>query len=627
VEIVTEHEFLQRFLFAAGDYEIAAVSRLEGASRPLLILRVPRNDYDDARYVPQIDLSPLIKDDGDRPRVMSSIVRAGVRHPGIHDRDLRQLHRVARRERHVELFCDVNALTTGLMRQLVDSLGRRCCRVVVSSSSIDILHEYQSTQKKKEQENFLRRAEMSRCLTTLEGLRQEVAVHVHPLPPGTSAYMRREGTEPAPEESDFNFTYISEDRQMVAAFWHYLSTTNPRVPVHLVTTDSALARVCSAERVPFIFAKSPNEVWGREEIDRGTHATPESLWFDPFSLKLRSTCAHRILLELAFVFQELQVTVRRKAAGQGNAGGSSSNLLLLDKNFAISFDPRSHYPGQPPTIKVGDEAELRPVVRKKTSAKTKAVEVAAPIRRRLKLSLLPVVNAMPTRIGQSVSLAQFGPTDEDAHRQLAQIGQVTDLFEIVGDKIVGREGLGPFLRALQERNYVAVNAIFRKIDPYDEALHEAASGRVFPNSKAAGAVTGWAVVLGAAYKTSSNGTLFGLADVSEERFEQAVVQAHTQLGRTQRSVQLAPILDRVCSSLQLSPIRFEALLESTIGKRGLSDFETQRATSKLSIPKHPVIVAPTTAASSSYLRQFDPGRGLVIGSKVVGALVKRGSQQ
>lgn len=622
MDIVTENEFLQRFLFAAGEYEIAAVSRLEGTSRPLLVLRVPRDDYDDARHVPQIDLSPLTKDDGDRSRVMSSIVRAGVRHPGIHDRDLRQLHRVARRERQVELFCDLSALTTGLMRQLVDSLEGRCCRVVVSSSSIDILHEYQSALKKKEPENFLRRAEMSRCLTTLDNLRQEVAVHVHALPPGTSAYMRRVGAEPAQEESDFNFTYISEDRQMVAAFWHYLSTTSPRVPVHLVTTDSALARVCSAERVPFIFAKSPNEVWGREEIDRGAQAEPESLWFDPFSLRLRSTCAHRILLELVFVFQELLVTVRRGSAGPTSLDSGSQ---LLDKTFAMSFDHRKHYPGQPPTVKVGDEAELRPAVHKKTPAK-RAAEVVTPIRRRLKLSLLPVLNAMPTRIGQAVSLTQFGPTDEDAHRQLAQIGQVTDLFEVVGDKIVGREGLGPFLRALHQRDYIAVNTIFRKIDPYDEALREAASGRVFPSSIAAGAVTGWAIVLGAAYKTGSDGTLFGLADISEERFEQAVVQAHTQLGRAQRSVPLAPILDRVCSSLQLSPIRFEAILESMIGKRGLSDFETQRATSRSSIPKHPVIVAPTTAASSSYLRQFDPGRGLVIGNKVVGALVKRGSQ-
>lgn len=622
---VTEHEFLQQFLFAAGEYEVAAVSRLDETARPLLILRIPRDDYSDGRHVPQVDLSPLVKDDGDRFRVMSSIVRAGVRHPGIHDRDLRQLHRIARREHHVELFCDLNALTTGLIYQLVDSLGSRCCRIVVSSSSIDILHEYQNTQKKREQENFLRRNEMSRCLTTLEAIRQKVAVHVHPLPPGTTSYMRRVGAEPAQEESDFNLTYISEDRQMVAAFWHYLSTTNPRVPVHLVTTDFALARVCSAERVPFVFAKSPNEVWGREEIDRGLPPAPEPLWLDPFSLKLRSTSVHRILLELGFVFQELQITVRRRATRDGNDGGRG-DFLMLDRNFAISFDPRKHYPGQPPTIKIGEETELRPTRHTKSSAKKKPAEAAAPMRRRLKLSLLSVVNAMPTRIGQSVSLAQFEPKDEDSHRQLAQIGQVTGLFEVIDDKIVGRDGLGAFLRALLERDYVAVNAIFRKIDSYDEALADAASGRAFPSSNAGGAVTGWAIVLGAAYKTSSSGTLFGLADVSEERFEQAVVQAHTQLGRTQRSVPLAPILDRVCSSLQLSPIRFEALLEATIGKRGLSDFETQRAISKFPIPKHPVIVTPTTAASSSYLRQFDPGRGLVIGNKLVGALVRRGSQ-
>src|SRR5207249_2018378 len=176
-------------------------------------------------------------------------------------------HRVARREGHVELFSDLNALSTGLVRQLVSSLGRRCCRVVISSSSIDVLHEYQGNQKRADQDTFLRRAEMARCLATLEELRQEVAVHVHPLPPGATSYMRRTGAEPPLPDETAGITYVSEDRQMVAAFWHYLSTTNPRVPVRLVTADFSLARVCAAERVPFLFAKTPYEVWGREKID------------------------------------------------------------------------------------------------------------------------------------------------------------------------------------------------------------------------------------------------------------------------------------------------------------------------------------------------------------------------
>jgi hypothetical protein len=620
VDTVTEQEFLQRFLFAAGEYEVVAVSRSDANERrTLLVLRFPRDDYDDARHVPQADLSMLTDDSTDRRRVMKALVRAGIRHPGLADCDLRDLHRVARREGHVELFADLNALSTGLVRQLVDSLGRRCCRVVISSSSIDILHEYQGGQKKKDQATFLRRAEMARCLATLEELRREVAVHVHPLPPGATSYMRRAGAE-RPDSEDSGVTYISEDRQMVSAFWHYLSTTSPRVPVRLVTSDFSLARVCAAERVPFLFAKTPYEVWGREQLDQGQPAAPESLWFDPFALGLCSSSMHRILLELAYVYQLLHIVARPKSTihNTPNEGGQ-----FLSADFGLSFDGRTHLPGHAPTITIGDPGQMS--VSPKRSAK-KASEVTAPIRRKLKLSLTTLLNVLPTRAGQSVPLSNFEAKDEDAYRQLVQIGQATDLYAVIDDKIVGQSALDSFLGALHRRDYMAVNAVFRKIATYDEVLLEAASGKPFPSSTAAGAVTGWAVVLGAAYKTTANGTLYGLADLPEDRFEQAVLHAHTELGKGQRSVQLPPIMDRVCRSILLSPIRFEALLDATIGKRGLSDFEAQRARADFPIPKHPVIVAPTTASSSTYLRVFDPGRGLIIGNKLVGALVKRGSQ-
>lgn len=622
VDNLTEQEFLQRFLFAAGEYEVVAVSRSEANERrTLLVLRVPRDDYDDSRHVPEADLSMLTDDNADRRRVMKALVRAGIRHPGLADSDLRDLHRVARREGHVELFSDLNALSTGLVRQLVNSLGRRCCRVVISSSSIDILHEYQAGQKKKDQDTFLRRAEMARCLATLEELRRDVAVHVHPLPPGATSYMRRAGAEPPDSEDAAGVTYISEDRQMVSAFWHYLSTTNPRVPVRLVTSDFSLARVCAAERVPFLFAKTPYEVWGREQIDQAKPATPESLWFDPFALGLRSSSMHRILLELGYVYQLLHVVARPKSSTHTTPTGSSR---LLSSDFALSFDGRTHLPGHAPTIALGEPSQMS--VPPKRSAKKAAPEVATPIRRRLKLSLTTLLNVLPTRVGQSVPLSNFEAKDEDAFRQLVQIGQATDLYAVSDEKIIGQPGLEPFLAALQQRDYLAVNAVFRKIATYDEVLAEAALGKPFPSSASAGAVTGWAIVLGAAYKTTANGTLFGLADVPEDRFEQAVLHAHTELGKGLRSVQLPPIVDRVCRSISLSPIRFEALLDATIGKRALSDFEVQRARADIPIPKHPVIVAPTTASSSTYLRTFDPGRGLIIGNKLAGALVKRGSQ-
>jgi hypothetical protein len=316
----------------------------------------------------------------------------------------------------------------------------------------------------------------------------------------------------------------------------------------------------------------------------------------------------------------LHVIARPKSSTHNTPAGGGK---LLSADFVLSFDGRTHLPGHAPTITIGDPGQMS--VSPKRSAK-KAPEVAVPIRRRLKLSLTTLLNVLPTRVGQSIPLSNFEAKDEDAYRQLVQIGQATDLYTVTDDKIVGQPGLEPFLAALQRRDYIAVNAVFRKIATYDEILVEAASGKPFPSSATAGAVTGWAIVLGAAYKTTANGTLFGLADVPEDRFEQAVLHAHTELGKGQRSVQLPPIVDRVCRSILLSPVRFEALLDATIGKRGLIDFEAQRARSDFPIPKHPVIVAPTTASSSTYLRTFDPGRGLMIGNKLVGALVRRGSQ-
>gem|GEM_PF-4973600 len=591
--------------------------------RTLLVLRIPRTDEADVRHVPSVDVSSLVDvSQADRKRVMSALVRAGARHPGLEDGQLRQLHQTLRLEGYVELFCDLNALSTGLTQQLVQSLGNRC-RVVVSSSSIDILHEYQRRQEKKVASNFLRRAEMNRCLGVLEDLRRAVPVHVHPLPPGATFYMKRsEGDPGAGDESDDGgLTYVSEDRLMVAAFWHYISVTNPRVPVRLVTSDFSLARVCAAERVRFVFARSPYQVWWLEQMGEGTSAVPELVWLDPFAFELRACSAHQILWELCLVYQRLNIKVKPAAE---NAGQASSDSFLFTSDFGLSYDQRHHMPGDSPLVKISDPYDTSSFARvgKKTKVKTPAPLV--PARRNFKLSLQTVFSAVPTRTGQRIPLSQFKLTDDSA-RQFEQIGEITGLFQVEDSLwVVAAAGLEGFLNALRRRDYVAVNTPFKRLPAYADALEQAAAGKRFPSSKEGGATTGWAIVLGAAYKTNSEGVLYGLAEITEARFEQAVVRGHADVGTGQRAVPLPPIMDRVCRSLQLSPIRFEALLEATIGHRGLEQYEVQRAKISVPIPKHPVVVAPDTASPDSYLRTLDPGTGLIIGNKLVGVLVLRG---
>ncbi len=591
--------------------------------RTLLVLRIPRTDEADVRHVPSVDVSSLVDvSAADRKRVMSALVRAGARHPGLEDGQLRHLHQTLRQEGYVELFCDLNALSTGLTQQLVQSLGYRC-RVVVSSSSIDILHEYQRRQEKKVAANFLRRAEMNRCLGVLEDLRRTVPVHVHPLPPGATFYMKRsEGDSAVGEVSeDAGLTYVSEDRLMVAAFWHYISVTNPRVPVRLVTSDFSLARVCAAERVRFVFARSPYQVWWLEQMGEGASAVPELVWLDPFAFELRACSAHQILWELCLVYQRLNIRVKPAAEKDSEVGAES---FLLADDFGLSYDQKYHMPGDCPRVRLGEAYDLSsfPGVGKRVKGKA-PVSVVSP-RKNFKLSLQAVFSAVPTRTGQRIPLSQFRLTDDSA-RQFEQIGEVTGLFQVEDSRwVVAAAGLEGFLNALKRRDYVAVNTPFKKIPAYSEALAQAAAGKRFPSSKEAGATTGWAIVLGAAYKTHSEGVLYGLAEISEDRFEQAVVRGHADVGGGQRAVPLPPIMDRVCRSLQLSPIRFEALLEATIGRRGLEQYEVQRAKVDVPIPKHPVVVAPGTASPDSYLRPLDPGAGLVIGNKLVGVLVLRG---
>ena len=101
-----------------------------------------------------------------------------------------KLHRAALKDSHVELFADVNALKTGLLMHLITSLGRAVARVVISSSSIDVLHEYQSHYVA---EAKIQRAGMVRGLRTLERVRETTPVHIHQLEPGATRYFTRPG--------------------------------------------------------------------------------------------------------------------------------------------------------------------------------------------------------------------------------------------------------------------------------------------------------------------------------------------------------------------------------------------------------------------------------------------------
>ena len=600
----------------AGELRISAISETEQKQILLLSIRLPRADEIEYGHVPSIDLGGLGGEKGhDQKLVLSALVRSGVRHPGLSDLDLAAIHHVARSEGHLELFVDLNALTTGLAQQLVTSLRGRCARLVVPSSVIDVLHEYQRPLKKGAREPLLRRAELTRCLAMLEELRAVTPVHVHQLPPGTSSYMRRARSRSAPEgDASDEVTYVSEDRQLVGAFWHYMSTTSPRMPVRLVTSDFSLAHVCAAERVRFVFAPAPFEVW-RDQLAVPGSVKPEAAWLDPFSPSLQATTAQRILWELALVYQNLLVEV--DGDGQAATPASPEKPPLHDTDFALEYNAKAHLPGTAPTVSVGAPAsQKRPESRAGSSA-TKVTQ------RRIKLSLTSVFQVVPTRDGQTVPLSEFPSDSQDSLRQLELIGAATGLYEVESDVVSAGPRLNELLKALQARDYVKVNGIFRAVHSYDEVLELVAKGGKFPPSKKTGAMTGWAIILGAAYKTGA-GALFGLADVTEERFEQAVTRAHAALGGGNQAIPLNAVLDRVCRSAQISPIRFEALLAHTIGLRGLQQFEVQRATVRNGIPKHPVLVAPTSASPASYMRQMDPSKGLTIGNRTVSSLVRRG---
>jgi hypothetical protein len=628
--------FIRNFPFAEGRWEVRALAP-DGA-RTLLHFMLSSAEEQDLRRPPELSLVSSAKP-VDRERVIDAVVRAGVQHPGLRNEDLRDLHAAARASGYIELFADLNALKNGLVQHVVRSLGRLVGRVVVSSSTIDVLHEYQALARRRDDgsRRYLASWEMGRALQTLDALRSEVPVHIHQLPVGSARYVRRPMADPRPnhqgsardaratiadiasdqpvdgtEQEDSQLTFISEDRQMIGGYWDYATRTNPRLPFHLITSDFALAHVCAAERVPFLFARAPREVWRVDDVQRPTFHT---LWFDPFALAVRTCLAHTILWELCLVFGQL-------------------NVVSLDRGgdgFSLTYDPRDQVPGAGPEFKRADllsEEMIRAV--KKRSAKTSASRSGkseesgrgsekAPAK--LKLRMQTLVTVLPTDTTQRVPLKEL-QASEEVLRQFRQIGVQTGLFAVDGGDVIAGPRLSELLNRLRDLDYVGVNAIFEAQPSYRKVLDDVRGGNAFPSSNEAGAATGWAITLGAAYKSAS-GVVFGLAPVTEEQFERAVKRAHGELGSGQPAVGLADVLDRVCTALQMSPIRFEAMLNLCLGQRGLLQYEAQRASLQGTVPPHPLLVAPKTRMAKSYIETFEPAQGLRIGGKLVQSLVLR----
>ena len=601
---MNREDLVRDVVFTSGRYACEAV--LGGTVHPLLELEFDGNDEAQGRRLPRVHPANLAEPL--RSRVANALVRAGAAHPGLRPADLAMLHAAARRDRHIELFVDINALTQGLISQIARSLRGHVARIVVSSSTIDVLHEYQSFARRHHDGSgrILEAWELARGLRALCELHPPL--HVHQLAPGAARYFRRPRAEAASESKNApssehreEATYIAEDRQMVGAFWDYLSTDAPRIPIFLVTSDLSLAHVCSAERVPFVFARAPRE-------DSAILAAP-SLWFDPYALEFRFWLAQTLLWELVSVLGTLNV--RR-------VGGTDDPT----ESFSLTYDPRAHAPGHPEGVTRGLTVTPTPPATPRAGGAPKAARATVATDRTLKLSLTSIVPVLPTHPTQRRPISAFDPRDADSLRQLRQIGEATQLYREESEHIVAGPALTVLLKALEDLDYVAVNRIFRKVPGYDRAVQEAAEQGVFASGRKGGSSTGWAVTLGAAYKLQGE-VRFGLTDVSDESFERMVVRVHAELAVGERAVPMFRVLDRVCSELRISPIRFEALLQRGVGQRGLRDFEAQRATSTGRLPAHDVLVLPTTSASSSYIRRFVPGDGVTIGGKLVGSLVRR----
>jgi hypothetical protein len=618
---------------AAGAVPTKAAARppaVEVAQR-LLRFEVPVGDEPTTRRVPSSLEVPADLGRADAKLVYSALTRAGVQHLGLQAAQLVRLHQAVQRERHVELFADINALTTGLVSHLAMSLGPGLGRIVVSSSLIDVLHEYQSALKRKRPHDFRRKRELARALRMLDELRETVPVHIHQLPPGASRYFQRKGgvvpndhVEPRDDDDDVGEgTYVSEDRQMVSAFWDYLSRSNPRLPAYMVTSDFALAHVCAAERVAFVFAPTPYEA----QLNAGGSHDLRTLWFDPYALALRACPPHRILWELCMVYGRLNVLKVDNSSGAGGGGGGASDPLNDPDSFSLTHDTRLQYPGSPSDLTSGRPLTAPPVAEPsaKQARPSKQVRPAAHDEREplLQVRLATILEVLPTRPGQQIDVSEFKSNHEHRQRQWRQIGDATGLFEVTETAVRSGPALPDLLAALKKRDYMAVNAIFRRVRTYDSVLREVEGGAPFPPSSKAGAVTGWAVSLGAAYKSAQLGTLYGLAEVADAVFEEHVLRFHREVGGGQPAAPIPEIVHKLCIALRISPIRVEAMLNRMLGHGALALYEAQRATVEGDLPGHPVLVFPTSAKPESYLREFQPARGILVDGKLMGSLVRR----
>jgi hypothetical protein len=376
-----------------------------------------------------------------------------------------------------------------------------------------------------------------------------------------------------------------------------------------------------------LFARSPYEIWRRPE--GSVEHPPRVLWLDPFALALRFATPHAILWEFCAVFERLIVNPKDPTE---------------DAAFSLVYDPRSHLPGSAMTLREESatlEADTMPLakpLKKVPSAGTKrkitkatlSVEhrkpgkaaSAEPTPHSLTLRLPLVIDVLPAKPGGRMPLAAFKAKDKSALKQLEQIGEETGLYHVGAEAIEAGPALANLLESLEVHDYIAVNAIFQRVGAYDEVLRDAAASGTFANTKSGGAATGWAVMLGAAYKTHA-GARYGLANVSTETFVEAIVRAHTECGQGQPAVPLPAILDHVCRTLSYSPVRFEAALDKLLVDGTLSGYDAQRATVAVDLPEHDVLVGPSAAENGHFLRHLAPGKGIVLGGILVSSLVRR----
>lgn len=163
---------------------------------------------------------------------------------------------------------------------------------------------------------------------------------------------------------------------MVAAFWDYQQTSNPRLPVFLITSDFSLAHVCHAERVPYLFARSPHEV-RKQQAHKPHPLQPKTLFFDPFALALRFCAPHYVLWELALIFRRINIVpvpLNGVPTAEGLEPATSEGPAVPPQDpqedtpapplgpFSLCYEGARHWPGEHPPICLGPLLQDSPAV-------------------------------------------------------------------------------------------------------------------------------------------------------------------------------------------------------------------------------------------------------------------------